>query len=176
MKKSKQLFFASILILFTCFSCKEGSEKKDVKIDASKVSIDTPVIDQPVVKEKKLTPSDIKVKIFSEVPKYVEEDGVSHKTSYYEKKDVMKNNDKTYFCGELENFSKIEIFGNGKNISFTINFENQTIFEKKDIEIKNKIKITKGDFDLFNFGIYTILVKQGDNLLFKKEIEFTTCD
>ena len=33
-----------------------------------------------------------------------------------------------------------------------------------------------GDFDLFNLGIYTILVKQGDNLLFKKEIEFTTCD
>ena len=176
MKKSKQLFFASILILFTCFSCKEGSEKKDVKIDASKVSIDTPVIDQPIVQEKKLTPSDIQVKIFSEVPKYVDEDGVSHKTSYYEKKDVMKNNDKTYFCGELENFSKIEIFGNGKNISFTINFENQTIFEKKDIEIKDKIKFTKGDFDLFNLGIYTILVKQGDNLLFKKEIEFTTCD
>ena len=71
----------------------------------------------------------------------------------YFKIGYLKKNDKTFFCGELENFSKIEIFGNGKNISFTINFENQTIFEKKDIEINDKIKFTKGDFDLFNDDI-----------------------
>jgi len=99
MKKSKQFFFAGILILFICFSCNDGSEKKDLKTDTSKASIDTPIIDQSVVQEKKLTPSDIKVKIFSEVPKYVDEDGVSHKTSYYEKKDVMKKMIKHFFVG-----------------------------------------------------------------------------
>jgi hypothetical protein len=118
----------------------------------------------------------IKVKIFSEVPGFVDEDGVSHKTKIIDNTDVMKKNDKIYFCGEIENFRSIQIFATGKNISFIVNFGNKTIFKKNDIEIKDKIKFTNKDFDLMNLGNYVILVKQGDNILFKKEIEVTTCD
>jgi len=87
----------------------------------------------------------------------------------------MKKNDKIYFCGEFENLRSIQIFANGKNISFIVNLGNKTIFKKNDIEIKDKIKFTNKDFGLI-FGNYVILVKQGDNILFKKEVEVTTCD
>ena len=53
--------------------------------------------------------------------------------------------------------------------------DDKIIFQKSNFEIKEKIKFTNKDFDL-NFGNYFILVKQGDNILFKKEVEVTTCD
>lgn len=176
MKKLTQFIFAIIVTLITLFSCTNVSDKKDAKSDTAKIAIDTAGINQASVAEKILLPTDIKVKIFSEVPGFVDEDGVSHKTKIIDKPDVMKKNDKIYFCGEIENFRSIQIFANGKNISFIVNFGNKTIFKKNDIEIKDKIKFTNKDFDLMNLGNYVILVKQGDNILFKKEIEVTTCD
>ena len=175
MKKSTQFIFTIFVTLITLFSCTNVSDKKDTKADTAKIAIDTACTNQASVEEKILLPTDIKVKIFSEVEEYVDEDGVSHKTKYYEKPDVMKKNDKIYFCGEFENFRSIQIFANGKNISFIVNLGNKIIFKKNDIEIKDKIKFTNKDFDL-NFGNYFILVKQGDNILFKKEVEVTTCD
>ena len=175
MKKSTQFIFTIFVTLITLFSCTNVSDKKDTKADTAKIAIDTAGTNQASVEEKILLPTDIKVKIFSEVEEYVDEDGVSHKTKYYEKPDVMKKNDKIYFCGEFENFRSIQIFANGKNISFIVNLENKTIFKKNDLEIKDKIKFTNKDFN-FIFGNYVILVKQGDNILFKKKVEVTTCD
>jgi hypothetical protein len=85
----------------------------------------------------------------------------------------MKKESELFCFGQ--DFMKIEIFANGKNISFIVNLENKTIFKKNDLEIKDKITFTNKDFN-FIFGNYMILVKQGDNILFKKEVEVTTCD
>ena len=175
MKKSTQFIFTIIVTLITLFSCTNVSDKKDTKADTAKIAIDTAGINQASVAEKILLPTDIKVKMFYEVPGYVDGEGLSHKTVYFEDPIFMKRNDKSYIGSDCENFSRIEIFGNGKNISFIVNLENKTIFKKNDIEIKDKITFTNKDFD-FNFGNYFILVKQGDNILFKKEVEVTTCD
>ena len=150
MKKSTQFIFTIFVTLITLFSCTNVSDKKDTKADTAKIAIDTACTNQASVEEKILLPTDIKVKIFSEVEEYVDEDGVSHKTKYYEKPDVMKKNDKIYFCGEFENFRSIQIFANGKNISFIVNLGNKIIFKKNDIEIKDKIKFTNKDFAIIN--------------------------
>jgi hypothetical protein len=173
MKKSTQFVFTIIVTLITLFSCTNVSDKKDTKADTAKIAIDTAGINQASVAEKILLPTDIKVKMFYEVQSYVDEDGVLHKTEYYEKPDFMKKESELFCFGQ--DFMKIEIFANGKNISFIVNLENKTIFKKNDLEIKDKITFTNKDFN-FIFGNYMILVKQGDNILFKKEVEVTTCD
>ena len=173
MKKSTQFIFTIIVTLITLFSCTNVSDKKDTKADTAKIAIDTAGLNQASVAEKVLMPNDIKVKMFYEVQSYVDEDGVLHKTEYYEKPDFMKKESELFCFGQ--DFTKIEIFANGKNISFIVNLENKTIFKKNDLEIKDKIKFTNKDFN-FIFGNYVILVKQGDNILFKKEVEVTTCD
>ena len=173
MKKLTQFIFAMIVALITLFSCTNVSDKKDTKVDTTKLAIDTAGINQAIVAEKILLPTDIKVKMFYEVQSYVDEDGVLHKTEYYEKPNFMKKESQIFCFGQ--DFTKIEIFANGKNISFIVNLENKIIFKKNDIEIKDKIKFTNKDFN-FIFGNYVILVKQGDNILFKKEVEVTTCD
>jgi hypothetical protein len=173
MKKSTQFVFTIIVTLITLFSCTNVSDKKNTKADTAKIAIDTAGINQASVAEKILLPTDIKVKMFYEVQSYVDEDGVLHKTEYYEKPDFMKKESELFCFGQ--DFMKIEIFANGKNISFIVNLENKTIFKKNDLEIKDKITFTNKDFN-FIFGNYMILVKQGDNILFKKEVEVTTCD
>jgi hypothetical protein len=173
MKKSTQFIFTIFVTLITLFSCTNVSDKKDTKADTAKIAIDTAGINQASVAEKILLPTDIKVKMFYEVQSYVDEDGVLHKTEYYEKPDFMKKESELFCFGQ--DFMKIEIFANGKNISFIVNLENKTIFKKNDLEIKDKITFTNKDFN-FIFGNYMILVKQGDNILFKKEVEVTTCD
>ena len=173
MKKTAQFIFTIIVTLITLFSCTNVSDKKDTKADTAKIAIDTAGINQASVAEKVLMPNDIKVKMFYEVQSYVDEDGVLHKTEYYEKPDFMKKESELFCFGQ--DFTKIEIFANGKNISFIVNLENKTIFKKNDLEIKDKIKFTNKDFN-FIFGNYVILVKQGDNILFKKKVEVTTCD
>ena len=173
MKKSTQFIFTIFVTLITLFSCTNVSDKKDAKSDTAKIAIDTAGINQASVAEKVLMPNDIKVKMFYEVQSYVDEDGVLHKTEYYEKPDFMKKESELFCFGQ--DFTKIEIFANGKNISFIVNLENKTIFKKNDLEIKDKIKFTNKDFN-FIFGNYVILVKQGDNILFKKKVEVTTCD
>ena len=174
MKKTAQFIFTIIVTLITLFSCTNVSDKKDTKADTAKIAIDTAGLNQASVAEKILLPTDIKVKMFYEVQSYVDEDGVLHKTEYYEKPDFMKKESELFCFGQ--DFMKIEIFANGKNISFIVNLENKTIFKKNDLEIKDKITFTNKDFDLMNLGNYVILVKQGDNILFKKEVEVTTCD
>jgi hypothetical protein len=173
MKKSTQFVFTIIVTLITLFSCTNVSDKKNTKADTAKIAIDTAGINQASVAENILLPTDIKVKMFYEVQSYVDEDGVLHKTEYYEKPDFMKKESELFCFGQ--DFMKIEIFANGKNISFIVNLENKTIFKKNDLEIKDKITFTNKDFN-FIFGNYMILVKQGDNILFKKEVEVTTCD
>jgi hypothetical protein len=173
MKKSTQFIFTIFVTLITLSSCTNVSDKKDTKADTAKIAIDTAGLNQASVAEKILLPTDIKVKMITEFPGYVDEDGVSHKTEYYEKPDFMKK-ESTILCWGADIW-KIEIFGNGKNISFVVNLENKTIFKKNDIEIKDKIKFTNKDFNFFS-GVYVILVKQGDNILFKKKIESTSCD
>ena len=173
MKKSTQFIFTIFVTLITLFSCTNVSDKKDTKADTAKIAIDTAGLNQASVAEKVLMPNDIKVKMFYEVQSYVDEDGVLHKTEYYEKPDFMKKESELFCFGQ--DFTKIEIFANGKNISFIVNLENKTIFKKNDLEIKDKIKFTNKDFN-FIFGNYVILVKQGDNILFKKKVEVTTCD
>ena len=173
MKKSTQFIFTIFVTLIILFSCTNVSDKKDAKSDTAKIAIDTAGINQASVAEKVLMPNDIKVKMFYEVQSYVDEDGVLHKTEYYEKPDFMKKESELFCFGQ--DFTKIEIFANGKNISFIVNLENKTIFKKNDLEIKDKIKFTNKDFN-FIFGNYVILVKQGDNILFKKKVEVTTCD
>ena len=174
MKKSTQFIFTIFVTLITLFSCTNVSDKKDTKADTAKIAIDTAGTNQASVEEKILLPTDIKVKIFSEVEEYVDEDGVSHKTKYYEKPDVDGDGE-IYFCEE--DFSRIEIIGNGSNISFLVKKDDKIIFQKSNFEIKEKIKFTNRDFN-FNYilGRYIFLIKQEDKTLFKKVIEYTTCD
>ena len=174
MKKTAQFIFTIIVTLITLFSCTNVSDKKDTKADTAKIAIDTAGLNQASVAEKILLPTDIKVKIFSEVQGYEDEDGVSHKTKIVESPDVMKEGD-IYFCEQ--DFSRIEIIGNGSNISFLVKKDDKIIFQKSNFEIKEKIKFTNRDFN-FNYilGRYIFLIKQEDKILFKKVIEYTTCD
>ena len=175
MKKTAQFIFTIIVTLITLFSCTNVSDKKDTKADTAKIAIDTAGINQARVAEKILLPTDIKVKMFYEVQSYVDEDGVLHKTEYYEKPDFMKKESELFCFGQ--DFSRIEIIGNGSNISFLVKKDDKIIFQKSNFEIKEKIKFTNRDFN-FNYilGRYIFLIKQEDKTLFKKVIEYTTCD
>ena len=174
MKKSTQFVFTIIVTLITLFSCTNVSDKKDTKADTAKIAIDTAGLNQARVAEKILLPTDIKVKIFSEIQGYEDENGVSHKTKIVESPDVDGDGE-IYFCEE--DFSRIEIIGNGSNISFLVKKDDKIIFQKSNFEIKEKIKFTNRDFN-FNYilGRYIFLIKQEDKTLFKKVIEYTTCD
>ena len=136
-----QQLFISILAMLVVIAC--GTESKNnEKADTSKmINVDTVKAVQPVVEEeKKLTPNDISVKLFTKgFDREADEEGGPYKGEIHE--GVSFRKEKNYFfCYDSEQFIRLEILGNGKGLSIEVKEEDQVIFKEKNFELKDKIK------------------------------------
>ena len=174
--KMQQLFILMLVMLFV-IACGTGS-KNNEKADTSKlVKVDTLKAVQPAVEEeKKLTPNDITVKLFTKGFDREEEDieGGPYKGEIHE--GVSFRKEKNYFfCYDSEHFIRLEILGNGKALSIEVKEEDKVIFKEKNFELKDKIKYTDKDFNIGMGTKTTITIKQNETVLFKGVIDSQGC-
>jgi hypothetical protein len=174
--KIQQLFipFLAMLFLIAC-----GSESKNnEKTDTSKlVKADTLQTMPPVAEEeKKLTPNDITVKLFTKGWDIdADEEGGPSKGEIYEIKNFGK--EKNYlFCYDTEYFNRLEILGNGKALSIVVKNNGETIFSKENFDLKDKIKFTDKDFTITIGYKITIIIKKNGTVLFKGKIDTQGCN
>lgn len=171
--KMQQLFISLLVMLFV-IACGTGS-KNNEKADTSKlVKVDTLKAVQPAVEEeKKLTPNDITVKLFFKgFDREEDEEGGPYKGEIKERESFRKEKKYT-FCYDSEDFSRLEILGNGKGLSIEVTENGKNIFSKRNFELKEKVKISKKEFVM---GMEcTIIVKQNETVLFKGKIDSQGC-
>ena len=174
--KMQQLFILMLVMLFV-IACGTGS-KNNEKADTSKlVKVDTLKAVQPAVEEeKKLTPNDITVKLFTKGWDIdADEEGGPSKGEIYEIKNFEK--EKNYlFCYDAEYFNRLEILGNGKSLSIVVKNNGETIFSKENFELKDKIKFTDKEFTITIGSKITITIKQNETFLFKGKIDTQGCN
>ena len=173
--KIQQLFIPFIAMLFI-IACGTGS-KNNEKADTSNIlKADTLKIEQPVVEEvKKLTPNDITVKLFTNgFDREADEEGGPHKGEIYERESFRKER-KCIFCYDSEYFNRLEILGNGKELSIEIKEEGKVVFKNQTFELKAKITFTDKDFNIGMGSKTTITIKQNETILFNGEIDSQGC-
>ena len=144
--KMQQLFILMLVMLFV-IACGTGS-KNNEKADTSKlVKVDTLKAVQPAVEEeKKLTPNDITVKLFTKGFDREEEDieGGPYKGEIHE--GVSFRKEKNYFfCYDSEHFIRLEILGNGKALSIEVKEEDKNT---TNYNLYEDLKKTKREDDL----------------------------
>jgi hypothetical protein len=162
-----------ILFLTACGTESKNNQKGDT---TNTIKADTLNNTQPiVVEEKKLTPNDITVKLFTKgFDREADEEGGPYKGEIHE--GVSFRKEKNYFfCYDSESFNRLEILGNGKALSIEVKEEDKVIFKEKNFELKDKIKYTDKDFNIGVGNKTTITIKQNETVLFKGTIDSQGC-
>jgi len=173
--KIQQLFILFFAMLFI-IACGTGSKNNEKDDTSNIVKADTLKTEQPVVEEvKKLTPNDITVKLFTKgFDREADEEGGPHKGEINERESFRKER-KCIFCYDSEFFNRLEILGNGKELSIEVKEEGKVVFKNQNFELKTKIKFTDKDFNIGMGSKTTITIKQNETLLFKGEIDSQGC-
>lgn len=103
-----------------------------------------------------------------------EETGEIYKGSVNEREDFRKTSSYTY-CYDVERFHSLILNGSGDGLSLFVNENNKTIFKKENIKLSNKMTFTHKDFNFTEGRTFTILLKQGDKVLFNGKIDSQGC-
>ena len=176
MKIKNCLLFIPLFAMLFIVACGRES-KNNQKGDTSNIlKNDTLIAEQPVVEEvKKLTPNDITVKLFTKGwDREADEEGGPHKGEIYERESFRKER-KCIFCYDSEFFNRLEILGNGKELSIEVKEEGKVVFKNQNFELKTKIKFTDKDFNIGVGSKTTITIKQNETILFNGEIDSQGC-
>jgi hypothetical protein len=177
MKKLTNLLgtiLVSSLLLMSCSG--EKNEKTEnnqkTKPDQTSDTIKTPKKEE--IKEEKLEPASIKVKLFFKGMDYTDEEGNEIIGTVEERTDFRTKNS-YFFCYDSEDFANLQIIGEGKQLTFEIRSGNKVIFSKQNFDLSGKILFTTRDFELSMANKYSVVVKQKETILFSGKIDSQGC-
>lgn len=186
----KLLLIALLLSIIACGPSADEIAKKDAETrdkqiqdsikdkqikDSIAIAVEQERIDS--IANAKIGPEDIKVRIYFTNYSYEwDENGLPNQVEGSEKIVEREEFQKEKYIGfsyDAETFNKLTIEANASGITLIVKDPDYTIFKKENFEIKNKITFNAKDLNWAGGPSQpiTVIVKQGDLVLFKGTIE-----
>ncbi len=168
------IILVSSLLLMSCSGEKNEKTETNQAAKTAQNSDTLKTTKKEEVKEEKLEPASIKVKLFFQGMDYTDEEGNEIIGTVEERTDFRTNN-RYIFCYDSEDFANLQIIGEGKQLTFEIRSGNKVIFSKQNFDLSGKIIFTTRDFELTMANKYSVVVKQKETILFSGKIDSQGC-